>query len=85
MPTCRYSFIHKGKQLCVLEENCALKNPEERQTCQKVHEFYDPLTPMETKDRQKKLIYKLEHLSKSAHTQQIAQSKEKLKGLKITF
>ncbi len=116
MPICRYSFIYEGKQLCVLEEDCALKGPEEQKTCQAVHGFYHSLTPNEIKDRQKKLFFKRgyrslpatlksensppvikesehpkqnEHPKQSGHPQQnehfqqIAQSKEKLKRLKI--
>ncbi len=97
MPTCRFSFIYKGRQLCVLEQRCAYKGPKEQQTCQKVHEFYDNLTPNEIKNLQQKLIYKLDfhptlqyegpplEINETVHSQQIVQSKEKLRGLKIRF
>ncbi len=50
-----------------------------------IPEIYATLPPNEIEDHQRKLLSKLEYLSKSAHAQQIAQSKEKLKGLKIKF
>ena len=95
MPTCQFSFIYKGKQLCVLEESCAFKNPKEQQTCQDVHKFYNHPTPNEVENLRQRLIYKLEfqptlkfenlpsEIEDSAHTLQIDQSKEKLKRLHI--
>ncbi len=97
MAICPFSFSYKGRQLCVLEDHCALKSPEEQQTCQKVHEVYDNLTPNEIRNRREFLIYKLEYhptlkydnppseTKQSERSQQIAQSKEKLRGLNIKF
>ena len=50
-----------------------------------IPEIYATLTPNEIEDHQRKLISRLEHQSKISHAQRIAQSKEKLKGLKIKF
>ncbi len=77
MPSCRFSFTHNGRQICVLEQKCAFNSTEEQQTCQKVNEYYDTLTVEEIKDRKKKLLHKLESYSN------LHQSKEKLKNLKI--
>ncbi len=62
MPTCRFRFIYKDTQYCVLGGDCTHVNPADQLACELFHSSSSILTPQDIEFLKKKLISKLEDI-----------------------